>query len=258
MYGKRPTFQKKKRTYRKKATPTRYKKRRYYRKTTKSFSAPTIAKPKVSIQRGYLPFSPAGYWCRLPYSNETYITVDSGSSTAGTGVTQTYSLNSLHDPDVTGIGKQPMQWDQLNTIYNGYLVHAAKIKIEFTNPDSDGMYVGYRVRSGYNTVASGGQTIAYFKEMDNTKLVPINNSGKQTASMSVYVPLHSLLGLTKEQYKSNFLTYGAYPANTSPGAGAYLDVVAYCTISGTTTSIRHSVKIIYYSQLSNYITQAQS
>lgn len=53
---------------------------------------------------------------------------------AGTNLPYYYiwSTNGMYDPDITGVGHQPMYFDQLTAIYNHYTVHSSKITVDFT------------------------------------------------------------------------------------------------------------------------------
>jgi len=56
-----------------------------------------------------------------------YVTFDAG---AGLASTRVYSVNSLFDPDVTGVGHQPRGFDQIIAMYNYYRVTSAKIFVD--------------------------------------------------------------------------------------------------------------------------------
>lgn len=219
-----------------------------------TFRARTLVKPARGVQRGYLPFPAGGYFARLPYVDESYLSAD---GTAGTSAVVQYRLNSVYDPAVAVGGNQPLQYDTLTALYSTYLVHGAKVMITFTNPSADGMYVGYRVRSSYNTTVSSGVSIPRFKELSDQQLVPVNNTGAQVRTLTFYVPIYQILGVTQQQYKNDYTIYGASTA-ANPSMTAFLDVVAFSTIAGNTDTVRYSVKIVYYTQFSAYVSPAQS
>lgn len=244
------------------AYKTKHAKRRYQRTSTRKVvksSRPTVRRrpraslwrpPAPTVQRGLLPFGQS-YLARLPYS-QTYTNTNNTFSTA---VSNTFCLNSMYDPDVTGVGHQPYQYDQLTTVYKLYRVYGAKIYVTFSNPTSDGVYVGYRIRNSTNTVATGGQTIDYIKEMGNTAYKVVNNTGSQVARFSMYVPINLVFGVNK----ATVLTDNAYRAlyNANPGYLAYLDLWTIDS-TGTASTIGVSVKITYYSQFSDRQAVAQS
>lgn len=58
------------------------------------------------------------------------------TAAAGAPALQVYSLNNLTDPNVTGIGQQPIGFDQLMPMYDHYVVIGAKAKISVANMDS--------------------------------------------------------------------------------------------------------------------------
>lgn len=70
-----------------------------------------------------------------------YVTaVDLTLSSAGAVEGHFFSANSPHDPDVTGVGHQPLGWDQWANFYNHYLVEDAYIQVEFVNNATTGNY----------------------------------------------------------------------------------------------------------------------
>lgn len=53
------------------------------------------------------------------------------SSAAGAVGRNAFSCANCNDPNNTGVGHQPMFWDQITTLYARYKVHASTIKVSF-------------------------------------------------------------------------------------------------------------------------------
>ncbi|UAU47000.1 Cap [Chicken proventriculitis-associated circular virus 4] len=56
---------------------------------------------------------------------------------AAGGSLQTFSCNSLYDPNITGTGHQPMYFDQLIALYDHYCVVASKFTVVMTGGDGN-------------------------------------------------------------------------------------------------------------------------
>ena len=54
----------------------------------------------------------------------------------GIAADRVFRLNSLYDPDLTGVGHQPAGFDQLMTLYKYYAVVAASAHVTFQNTDT--------------------------------------------------------------------------------------------------------------------------
>lgn len=55
-------------------------------------------------------------------------------TTSQVPVSHVFSLNGMYDPDITGVGHQPLGFDQLvGTMYDHYTVIGARAKVTFTN-----------------------------------------------------------------------------------------------------------------------------
>lgn len=52
---------------------------------------------------------------------------------AGASAIHVFSANSIFDPDVTGVGHQPMYRDQYAALYENYVVLGSQINVEFVN-----------------------------------------------------------------------------------------------------------------------------
>lgn len=103
----------------------RYGKKRYSRSAKRSKYNKRYSKPSIeTLHRGTL--VPDRYFCRLRYSQ----TVDYRPTVASPTARQVFRANSLYDPDQSGIGGQPLGFDQLMSLYTYYRVYASSIKVQ--------------------------------------------------------------------------------------------------------------------------------
>lgn len=146
--------------------------------------APRRARSTVNVNRALQPI-PQRYICKLKYAEDIYANPSGGYA---------MNLNSIYDPNRTGVGHQPYGFDQLATLYNRYRVISCGWRI--TAPSSTGT-----VQLG-TLPANEALTILQFselKENPRAKYVIQHVGGNvQTVSGKVYIP--SLVGRTKQQY----------------------------------------------------------
>lgn len=111
----------------------------------------------------------------LRYCNQVQLV-----STGGTLAEHFMSANSLFDPDTTGVGHQPMGFDQWSVLYNHYIVSGAKISVKkvattlnnanptvfgvYTTDDTTTLYTSWQefseAKRGSVNVMTGGVTNA--------------------------------------------------------------------------------------------------
>lgn len=241
-------------TYKRRAPKPTYRKRSSYKPSLHAGSQArsAVVRPERPIlQRGLLPFA-RSYRVRIPYSHETGHITSLGTASTG----QAYRLNSLFDPDWTGTGHQPMQFDQLAGLYNKYMVYACKVDVEVSNPTTDGMYVGYNCYSAGSNQGSG-YTLGDLAELRNCKMYPLNNSGSQVRRFSVYVPIHNLLGIPKLVYNTDRDNYAA-DVTTNPAVYAAINFLALDSTNSATNSANWKITLTYYAEFYEFKTQTRS
>ena len=85
------------------------------------------------------------FYTKLRYSESHVIAASSSNNFA---TSYKYRLNSLFDPNYTGVGHQPRGFDQLSTIYEKYTIVAAKISVCFITNNSVPSVCGLRLVDG--------------------------------------------------------------------------------------------------------------
>lgn len=223
------------------------------RKTTTRKGRGQYKGNKTQVQHGYLPFN-VRYNTRLPYVENYAITAD--GTTGLSAVVNQFSGNSVYDPRYNIGGHQPLQFDQISIAYERVWVWGTKVILTFANPSHDGMYVGYRVRASTNAVTTNGKNIEYIQEMRESKIRAINNSGKQSTTFTFYVNNPKVLGITKTQYSN--VDYSELTGGPISPVSTLVEPYAIHTVNGETATVRCNIKLIYYAQFTNPITQGQS
>lgn len=152
---------------------------------------------KPSIQKTLNPFPPSMY-VKLTYGINVVIGTNGSSALS---VNYLHRLNSLYDPDQTGTGHQPYQFDQLSSLYERYQVYKASYQFRITDPSQDGLLVGACVRPASDTNSSmNAKTADYIVERRLAVLKPLNNTGRQYVSFRGSIPIYKPLGCTRAQF----------------------------------------------------------
>lgn len=85
----------------------------------------------VAVYRPIVGGFPRSIRTKLRYISSSQ--VDESSGALGSWV---FSANGLYDPDVTGIGHQPLGYDVFAQVYSRYLVLSSRIKVYVTCPSA--------------------------------------------------------------------------------------------------------------------------
>lgn len=252
-----------KRTYKKRRTPALRRRakpkaagprRRTYGLSSKPSGKSIYSPPRPQRQVGYLPFAPV-MRVRLPYVETLSLTAPA----LGTSGVYYFNLNSLYDPNLTSTGHQPMQFDQLAGIYKSYIVHGCGVELEYSNPNGDGAYVGYSVRTIDSYSAAGdpnGKTIDELSEMRNCTVKPIMNTGRQRVHYKTYIPMATLFQLPRMVYNADRGNYAASVAANPAKSATLALVVIDPLLNQIATQVR--VRLTYFAELYDMVPQGQS
>lgn len=210
-----------------------------------------LIKPRANIQTARNPFG-TQYMATLTYADSFNFNIGA----LGTTNAYTFRLNSLFDPDLTGIGHQPYQLDQLSAIYKRYQVYGARVHLSFSDPSGPTTYVGYRVRSSSNTTVSAGQIIGAIREMQSAKINHLSESGSERKDYSFYVDMAKVEGVSKATYQTDQADYSA-AITANPVKSLFLDCIGVNPNLAART-VQLNIKIVYNCRLTDYVAPAQS
>lgn len=190
--------------------PARRPRRRGLARKLQSGALTTINKSLQPIANRYI--------CKMKYAT-TVLTSASGQ--------YQFRLNSLFDPDLTGLGHQPYGFDNLALLYNRYRVIATGWRIQ--QPSSfNGTPVVFGALPN-NDVSVTWDNFGEMAENPRAKTV-LNNPGGSIRVLRGKVSLPKLMGRTRAQYMAddNFQAI----VNTNPAENAILYLASFNALTG--------------------------
>lgn len=220
-------------------------KKNYVRKTTRrSYKRSN----KLRFQR-----SPIADKALVTFKYADQISIDPG---AGTISSHFFRANSLYDPDLTGVGHQPLGLDQWANFYRAYTVIGSKIKVTFDNGHNiEGVMCGLRIDKDQSTPLFWSS--ADFMESRQSKYITCENGDGNsqkvlTASLNPckYFNVSKPLGDSELQ---------GFLASSNPVKEAYYQVaVGAVDAASNLQSVRCLVEIEYIAILRQPIDLASS
>lgn len=180
------------------------------------------AKKKAAAKRGFASSTTLVNRSLKPFA-QRYITKMKYSETYSLSLSNSYSqimnLNSIWDPNRTGIGHQPYGRDTLDQIYNRYRVIACSYVINAISQTGDTVRV---VALPSNELIASPYTVSELCENPRARWIVQNSGGNsQYLKGKVYIP--SLMGRTKAQYMADDRFQATM--DTSPQEAALLTIV---------------------------------
>lgn len=217
------------RSERKFVKPVMYKKQ----KTVVSSNTPLTSSSAVVMRQPVFPRS----WKRsLLYYDSPSI----DPSVGGVVASYVFSANGMYDPNISGVGHQPLGFDQLMAAYDHYTVIGSKITVTFTNTDSSNSQL-----AGIFLTRNSATENDYVKIIENGKgnYVRLGTSGKDnaTATLSLSAPIANFLGISKIMSEADLK--GTDAAN--PAQECYFHIWAAPGVSVDSSVVRCDVLIEY-------------
>jgi hypothetical protein len=191
---------------------------------------------------------------KLRYADVRQLTTDATSGVIGTE--QTFRLNSLFDPDFTNAGHQPMGFDQITPFYGSYQVDAVEITTEWFGSTSNSLMCFMTIQSGQNQSALAGTscTIAYERQEVLSRGLPI--AGRDVWRHTEIVPIHLVVGLSKQQYRDD-PNYRAL-VGSNPATQAYIRFAVGDTGTGSSTKCTIGTTFVFHCRFFDRINPGQS
>lgn len=146
----------------------------------------------------------------------------------------TFMVNSLYDPDVSGTGHQPMGFDQLTPLYNRYIVTGAKITTSFENSATTvnaGVTVGITVHEGQTFYASTAQDVETLIEQGKTTYRMLSQAQGNIGTVTLSRNISFRKEFAVQDLIGNIEQYGAL-VTASPANGLFASVWAQASNYG--------------------------
>lgn len=169
------------------------------------------------------------------------------SLTGGVGAVPTnfYSANGLFDPDATGIGHQPIGFDQMMALYEQFTVTRAHIKVTFASAGEHcrvGIYLNPDITSpGLPRLVENGLMV--------TSVIngPATANGRYAfATLELVCDIPKYFGKSRQAILGDPQMYGTIAAN--PGEQVYFGVCAWAGFdSAADVAVGYDVTITYES-----------
>jgi len=173
---------------------------------------------------------------RVPLRYTSYLRVNPG---VVTGADTVFSLNGIFDPEVSGAGHQPREYDTWAALYGKYKVHSCLVDASVRQRASHGISCHLIPTNSATALTSA----AIPQELPRTVRLGITGSNQPVAHKVVAFDNAAVLGLTKAQYMANEDTAGAIGAN--PTEQTYLHLWAQQLDSATPCDFEFEVILTY-------------
>lgn len=132
----------------------------------------------------------------------------------------TFHLNSLYDPEYTGTGHQPRDFDTWASVYHKYRVLETLVELDVRQRASHGIYV-CAIPSNSSTALTASD---FPQELPRAVRLGMTSPNQPVARMVQKFDLRALLGMTREEFRGDDETGASVTAN--PAQSVYLHVFA--------------------------------
>lgn len=172
---------------------------------------------------------------------------------AGTGTTYTYRLNSLWDPNLTGVGAQPVGLDQWATLFERAVVLSADVRVDFVNVSASNApcRVGFWPAIGLSSIPADNDA---WPSQRNAKSALMGGSGKTVSTLKAHYDIARVMDIPR----SKLIIDDGYDEDITGGgavAGIFQALLnVYVAGISAVASTSYQINIDYVA----YMTQPQS
>lgn len=212
--------------------PRRFKKRTYKKKSKTYRRRKTGRRTTMVRTKGVLPDM---MQMRLTYTQQGTL-----SSGIASYVENTFRGNSIFDPDLTGVGTQPLGRDEWSNFYTYYRVYASKCRVYFDTEDSaDGVIASVIPSIDSNQFSN-------FNVAMQTPYARYRNMGVSAGTnakvVSNYMETSKMFGVRAINYETDF----SANFTTNPAREWFWHVGVGCSDGLSNPNANYTIKIVYY------------
>lgn len=168
------------------------------------------------------------YICKMKYAETV--------ATDGSGL-YAFNLNSIFDPNRTGVGHQPYGHDTLQTMYNRYRVISCSYRVFAPRNDQTIQLAAQPANEVLAPI-----TVAEMKENPRSRYIT-QSPGGQVVALSGKVFIPSLVGRTTAQYMADDRYQATF--GTSPAELAVLNMIVGTGADAPLTNSALNVELVY-------------
>lgn len=186
---------------------------------------------------------------KLKYRDNYTLTV----AAPGVFAQRCWRLNSIYDPDFTGLGHQPLCYDQWQVFYKNYRVYRTDVVLSITNQEIEGTQLGFVVQPDDSSVTADDSS--FEQPHTYTKIVAGSQGQNRTViKRSIHHP--RIIGQTSVQYRSNENTYAAFGVN--PNTNVFGILMASTLDGSSVPNLAVNVQMVFHVELFGRKEQALS
>ncbi len=165
---------------------------------------------------------------------------------AGAGAFNTFRLNSIYDPDYTGVGTSAVGYSTKALFFGRYKVLRARVSVRFFGSTGGNSIVG--VMFGGNTTFAANPLLWAVEPNSHSKLLQGNTGTTHSVvTFDMTVPIHKVVGITKKQFDIDLDYQSSFGSN--PQLQAYATIWVYGQSAAAQTVI-YDVRISFDSEFS--------
>lgn len=212
--------------------------RRKVHKINRSRKAIVVQRPRSNLRTQRVSASIGQGFPRRLLMTHRYVDNITLTSTAAALATHQFSVNSMFDPNTTGVGHQPLYYDQLTPLYNHYTVIGSKITVQITPKATNEEPTRFVLFLEDNTTVTPTD-IGILSEQTGAKVLQIgpNSNFNYTRSLKWSARKNfpgAVLG--NDQLRGT---------NANPAEQQYFTLGCQSSLGGTTTEVQCYVTIQY-------------
>lgn len=167
-----------------------------------------------------------------------------------------FNLNSIYDPNRTGVGHQPLGYDQWAQFYNRYRVLGAKVVVQANNNATVGTTMSIIGNNSAGLILGSDATM----EQQHMKRMVLSSGqgGKNAGTLVKYFSNARVTGVSNYVYRSSDQYQAQFGANPTEIIVAHLYQENLLAPGGQASGVIARVNITYYVELFDRNTLALS